>query len=340
MGQDKGGDKGQPTDAPTPVQRFAALLETEDNPPQEVKKESSTTQNADEDDDLEVVEEDVEAEEEDEEIEGDDAEGEEDEPEGEGDDELVFEVIINGEKKEVPATEVAAGYQRQEDYSRKTAALAEERKAFHAERESVQQERARYAQLLEKLEARLKDEGPQERSQEEWQKLRQDDPAEYAAQRADWLAHREKLDRVASEKVEAQRKLNEEQGKKLQEYVESERQKLFDAVPEWKDQAKFAEDTRSLATYAVQSGFTPEELDAVVDHRAVVLLRKAMLYDQLQGKKTVVRKKAKSAPTIKPGTTKRSKPSKSKNTQRAREQLRETGSVRDAADAFLTMLEG
>ena len=64
-------------------------------------------------------------------------------------------VKVNGEEVEVTLDELARGYSRQSDYSRKTQQLAEERKAFQAEAEAIRQERAQYATLLGALQKQL-----------------------------------------------------------------------------------------------------------------------------------------------------------------------------------------
>jgi hypothetical protein len=57
-------------------------------------------------------------------------------------------VELDGKTVELTAEEVRNGYLRQQDYSRKTAEVAERRKAFEATEQQVTQERATYAQLI------------------------------------------------------------------------------------------------------------------------------------------------------------------------------------------------
>jgi hypothetical protein len=319
-------------------ERFAALLEIEDTPPSASGSEAPSTPSTKQADD---VEESPVEDEEDEEPESDEAaeveQGEE--PEGEPEPEEdpaqdLFVVTIDGKESEVAAEELVKGYQRQQDYSRKTAALSEERNAFESERVEVQQERARYAEVLDKLED-LVSKGLEE--EPDWEKLRREDPTSYVMRREEWRERKEKLAAVQQEKAAVQEKQKGEHAQVLRKHVESERTKLVEALPDWGDPSKAAQEQQALAQYGQQVGFSSEELAQVVDHRAVLILRKAMLYDQLQGKKTAIRKKAKGAPVLKPGAKQRPK-RKQSDSVRAREQLKQSGSMGAAKDAFLAIL--
>ena len=113
---------------------------------------------------------------------------------------------------------------------------------------------------------------------------------------------------------------------------------MLKAVPEWKDEVAATKEQAELVQEAKSRGLTDDELALVDNHRIILLLRDAMRYQQLQGKKPLVRKKAKGSPVVKPGATKRPKAKRTK-TQSARERLKATGSVRDAANVFLAGLE-
>ena len=59
-----------------------------------------------------------------------------------------YTVKIDGEEVEVNLDELRNGYQQQADYTRKSQSLAEQRKAYEANLQAVQQEREQYAHLL------------------------------------------------------------------------------------------------------------------------------------------------------------------------------------------------
>jgi hypothetical protein len=62
-----------------------------------------------------------------------------------------YTVKVDGEEFEVTLDELRDGYQRQSDYTRKSQSLAEQRKAYEANLQAVQNERNQYAQVLEQM---------------------------------------------------------------------------------------------------------------------------------------------------------------------------------------------
>jgi hypothetical protein len=239
-------------------------------------------------------------------------------------------VKLDGKAVEVPFDEVVNGYQRQADYSRKTQALAEERKAFEAERAQVQSERHHYAQVLSALQNDL---ATQAQSQQpDWDRLYAEDPIEWVRQRELW---RDRQERVAASQAELQRvqaQQTVEQQQALAQHIQSERSNLIEKVPTWKDDKVWERDRKALRDYGNRVGFSEEELSQAYDHRAIVALYKAMKYDALMSQKvkpdpappTIVPKKASAAVSPRPTT----------DLTRNKQRLAKTGSVRDAAKVF------
>ena len=64
-----------------------------------------------------------------------------------------YKVKIDGEEVEVTLDELQSGYSRQQDYTRKTQELAQQRKIIEQQQQELAQRHAIYAQLLPKLEA-------------------------------------------------------------------------------------------------------------------------------------------------------------------------------------------
>lgn len=243
-------------------------------------------------------------------------------------------VKIDGKTEQIPLEEAIKGYQRQADYSRKTAALAEERRAFDADRQAVVQERTQYAHLLTALQQQLQAQQPQE---PDWQKLYDSDPLEYVRQKD---LYRDRQERLAAASYESQRlqalQLQEQQAQ-LAALVNENRQKLVEAVPAWKDAKRWESDRPKILEYGQKLGFTPEELGQTYDHRAVVALWKAMQYDSLVANRPqpVTNKGPKSAS---PGSAS-SAPKATSQITRAKQRLAKTGNVRDAASLFESFLE-
>lgn len=243
-------------------------------------------------------------------------------------------VTIDGKTQQVPLDEAVKGYQRQADYSRKTQALADERRSFESERRAVTQERAQYAQLLTSLQQQLQSLQPRE---PDWQKLYDTDPVEWVRQREVW---RELQDKRAAAQVELRRVQNlqqQESQANLATVVQQNRQKMLDAVPQWKDSTKWEAERAKILDYGKKQGFTDEELAQAYDHRAVVMLWKAMQYDSLSANKPqpVVNK----GPRVASPGSAASVPKPTSEVTRAKQRLAKTGKVADAAVLFEGLLD-
>jgi predicted ribosome quality control (RQC) complex YloA/Tae2 family protein len=71
-----------------------------------------------------------------------------------------YTVRVDGEEVEVTIDELLSGYSRTQDYTRKTMALADQRKSLETELEQIRQERAQLTQVLSKLMFRIKSKNP------------------------------------------------------------------------------------------------------------------------------------------------------------------------------------
>ena len=101
-----------------------------------------------------------------------------------------YKAKVDGEEIEVDIDELVNGYQRTADYTKKSQALAEQRKAIEAERihlEQVKQERQAYAQKLQALSQFLS----QQDQGENLEVLKETDPIGYAVKVAE-MSQREK----------------------------------------------------------------------------------------------------------------------------------------------------
>lgn len=242
----------------------------------------------------------------------------------------VYRVKIDGDEVEVTLDELQKGYSRTQDYTRKTQALAEQRKTAEAELDTVRQERAYYAQMLQAMQAQLS----QGEAQPDWNKLYDENPHEWVRQRELWRDKQERTQAVQAEQVRIQSVQQQELGKFKQEQLVKEAEKLTEAIPEWKDSKRASEERSKLVDAARRVGYTDGELNEVMDHRAVVLLRKAALYDELMGKKTQIKPVPAKGPRLATPGSASTKPSKKSEAQSAQERLARSGNMRDAVAAF------
>ena len=196
-------------------------------------------------------------------------------------------------------------------------------------------EREQYAQLLSALESQV-----QQVAQPniDWDRLYQEDPIEWMKQREMMRDNQEKNAAIQSEKQRLSELSHQEQRQYHDQMLQQEQEALMAAIPEWKDSKKAAAEKAMLVQFGQKAGFSPDELQNVLDHRAVVLLRKAALYDQMMSKRGQIKPVTNNGPRpAKPGAAGRV----SNNTEamRAQQRLAKTGRVDDAADAIYKLLK-
>ena len=254
------------------------------------------------------------------------------EPE-EQDQPTVFTVKVDGKEVEVTLDELQKGYSRTQDYTRKTQQIAEIRKQVEVETEAVRAERAQYAQMLGALQAQLQ--GTE--TQIDWDRLYHEDPIEWVRQKEVMRERQEKFQAIQFEQQRMAQLSQQEQQQQLASHLQEQHTKLLEIIPEWKDPVKAKAEKQLLVEFGQKTGFTPEELKAIVDHRAVVALRKAALYDQMMTKRKAITPVTNNGPRpAKPGAAGRV--SQTTEAVRAKQRLAKTGRVDDAASAIYQLL--
>lgn len=247
----------------------------------------------------------------------------------------VFSVKVDGKEVEVTLDELQKGYSRTQDYTRKTQQIAEVRKQTEAELQAVRAEREQYAQLLGALEAQVQQSA---KPNIDWDSLYQEDPIEYVRQREVMRENKEKAEAIQSEKQRLAYLSQQEQAQLMQQRLEHEKEALLAAIPDWKDAKKAQAEKALLVEFGQKIGFTPDELKNVVDHRAVLMLRKAALYDQMMSKRGNIKPVVNNGPRpAKPGAAGRV--SNTTESVRAQQRVAKTGRVDDAANAIFQLLK-
>jgi hypothetical protein len=246
----------------------------------------------------------------------------------------VFTVKIDGKEVEVTLDELQKGYSRTQDYTRKTQQVAEMRKQTEAELTAIRAEREQYAQLLGALSEQVK---AAAEPKIDWDRLYQEDPIEYVRQREVMRENREKAAAIQAEQQRLAEIAQQEQMKEMQAHKAKESQALLEAIPSWKDPAKAKAEKAMMIEFGQKMGFTSEELGNIFDHRVVLALRKAALYDQMQAKRQGIKPVTNNGPKpAKPGAAGRV--SQMSDAARAKQRLAKTGRVDDAASAIELLL--
>ena len=312
-----------------------SLLEPEEETPETEEAQPTEEEESTEETQDESLEEEPEEEEEPE------GEEESEEPDEGAEEEFLYAVKVDGEEQEVTLDELMKGYSRQSDYTKKTQELSEGRKAiehlygqYTSEINALQQERQQYVGALSQV-VQNSLSGLEQYNNIDWETLRQDDPIEYLSKRDEISQMQAQLQANQAQMQQAQAQhaqaAQQQRGQRSQQVAEYHLTQLEEKLPEWKNPDKKTKIWNEAREYALSQGYSDNEFDGLLDHRHLLVLRKASMYDALQNS-DVKSKKLKNKPNVvRPGSP-RGKQSTDKSKRTAQmKRLRGTGHIDDAS---------
>jgi len=244
----------------------------------------------------------------------------------------MFKVRADGEELDVSLDELISGYSRQSSFTKKSQALAEDRKSFEKEIAEARHLRSQAIEVLENA----KSAQPQQAQKDSqyWQDLKDSDPMQFMLER-DELREAQMQDQMREQQIQQLRAQEKaEQQANLEKYIESQRENLSTLIPEWSDEKVAKAERKAIVEYGKNVGFTDQELNEAYDSRAVATMRKAMLYDKLTKKRGTLKPVHRSS--MKAGSQSIN-PSSAKS-KKASERLRKSGRIEDAQAVFYNMI--
>lgn len=274
-----------------------------------------------------------------EEPEVDEADEAEDESEADAEDEApaeqLFTVKVDGREQQVPLSELLRGYSGQAYIQKGMQEVAATKQEAESVYIALQSERQQLAQMVQAVQSGQVSLQPPQKPDES---LLQTDPIGYLEARvkydndvATYQQTQQQLQQVTQQQSEAQQRA-------YMAHLAQEQQKLTQVIPAFANPETAAKVKQDLiATGTEIYGYTADELRQVADHRALRVLHDAAQYRRLMsGKKAVeAPTAAPKTPTIRPGA----KPSVQANTrvkaEKAKAQMKRTGSVDDVAKFLL-----
>jgi len=262
-------------------------------------------------------------------------------------DTLIVPTKVNGVEGTTTIHDLVTSYQKGESADQKFMELAENRKKFDAEldqtKEALQQEWSRAQALNTELQNMLG--GTDDASIQE---LRHTDPAEYAARMAERQQQVQKATQIQAQLAQENAgKVNESYTRRLN----AERAKLLQVLPEWADEKTMEKENSELRGYLKSVGLQDTEIDGkfdpngnllsagIIDHRAIVMARKAMLYDASKKTSEPKKKKLKTLPKVGSGKPRGKSEIAAADKQGVRERAKKTGSIDDAALVIAQLMQ-
>lgn len=191
--------------------------------------------------------------------------------------------------------ELRQGNLRDADYRRKTMELADERRTYDTRSDQIKQLEQKTAQEREWMAAALRATMPQKPDSS----MMETDPIGYMQAKE---AHEQfqgqftQLERQRQQAIQAQ---TQQQQTAAQQHLDSEREAMLSANPEFRETEKLNQFWNDASTsFAKNYGFESEELSALNDHRFVKVIRSAMAYDKLMAEKPKARKSLEGKPPV------------------------------------------
>ena len=239
-------------------------------------------------------------------------------------------VNIDGNDTEVTLDELKAGYFRHADYTKKTMSLSDEKKVLTNELEQTRLERQNYLDALNSFKTQNTNE-IKELEKTNWNELKVNDPDSYNTKYIRYLELKELSNKADIEHKELTDKANKENQEKLKQVIQENRAILSRELPILNDPQKGDTVKRAIHAFGIKNGFSEQEMSHLYDARSVMVLYKAMQYDNLQ-KTKIDTKKSKQVPKVtKSGSGVTKSDVNSEQVKKAKARLKRSGSMNDAA---------
>ena len=165
----------------------------------------------------------------------------------------------------------------------------------------------------------------------DWQGLRHSNPAEYSALQSDF---RTQFEIAKSSEVQATQAVETH----LVESRKQQQERLFEALPELRDEKVRAQVDSDVQAYASKFGFTPNDLAKVEDSRLMRLLIAASKSEV--AKSTAIEKQEQRLPVSNSPAARKALPGRKAALKRLTEKARASGQIKDQANAVAELLRG
>jgi hypothetical protein len=310
---------------------FTEMLDAEEsNDKPEVENEEVATEAVEEADE-EALEEEVDEESEDEPEATEEEDEDSDEDEVQVEERKTFRVKSGGEEKDVTLEELVSGYQKGDDYTKKSQTLAEQRKVMEAEAKAIQEAQ----HLREEYQARLGQVSQilqqNDADYSDLEQLKENDPIAYAVKVAEKTENTKKMQVIQQEQARLAQESNQYRANQQAQFVAEQSKMLTEKVKEFSDPKKAEQIKNDIRSFGKSVGFSDIELSQVYDHRHVLILQKAMEYDKLQKANPGINKKLSNAPKM---SKKGNKVAKTDVYTKQKKRLKSSGKLTDAVDVF------
>jgi len=238
-----------------------------------------------------------------------------------------YSIKVDGENVEVTLDDLKRDYSGQQYIQKGMKQAAEARKQAEEAYNGLNQQRESLNQLMQQVQQQ----GVMVQPTPPAKELLQNDPLGYIEADATYREDMGKFQVQQQQLNQQNEAMQQAQGQASKVHLQEQMSELTKAIPEFGDATKAAKMKESLLKQGMSEGYSSEEMSSIIDHRAMKVLHKAMLYDQmLKGEGNVQSKLKKARPLMKAGA-KKQPDSMAKMRVKKMSQLKKSGSIHDAA---------
>lgn len=262
------------------------------------------------------------------------AEAEEAEAEPDSDDE--FELHYNGTTEKVPKDRAKALAQQGLYYERNQAQVDQHWKQVQEASQFVAQQLQTVPELQEAAAlVSMYQKAVESIDIADMQKMATEDPAQYLAKLAEYNTLNRRLTEAQAKHQATAQQFAQSQQQFQSEVLKREREALFKAIPDWRDDSKFKQARGRILSYMAERGFSEQELTSLMDHRALLVAYDAARFRESQKALKASAKQLGQKPKVaKPGASTTPAQANDEATTKLRQQLKKTGRLDDAAKLF------
>ncbi len=251
--------------------------------------------------------------------------------------EQLFTVKVDGRDQQVPLNELLRGYSGQAYIQKGMKEVASARQETTAVYEALQAERQQLAQVFQAAQSGQIPMQPPSMPSED---LLSKDPIGYLEARVRYDKELASYQNAQGLRQQLEAQDAEAKMQSHRAYLAEQQQQLARAIPALAKPETAAKVKQDLINAGTQVyGFTNDELEQVADHRLLRVLHDAAQYRRIVSGKAAVEKQAQQqqrTPVIKPGARPAAQASKNVTTEKAKVQMKRTGSIDDVARFLLT----
>lgn len=252
--------------------------------------------------------------------------------------EIRFKVNIDGETRDANLTELLERYQRDAHLTNRGKELSELKKQSESKLSELMTLGQQMAQQNSLMFDALSKEVLSRYDDVNWTALRAEDPAEFAAKRAEMNEITNRINSVRDSTMQQvaahYQALQQQSREKFQQYLAEQRDAVKTMIPEWGPETQ-----KNLKNYLNSQGFVDNEVNSVFDARMVNIVHKAMLFDKGKAKISDKLEKKPLPKVLKPGAKPDARQLQTESQRKAKAKLRKSGSVEDAAGVLKQMFK-